>query len=172
MTEYLYDRENPKSNFRQRLTGIEGFFYGNPNMMERADMIGRWVICFCCVWFQISNYIFNENYPFFPLILDISKAKKQKHLCDFEYCVYLMVGVSVNIKYSYHVINVKQYLRTPVQRAIRTGARVARPPSHFWANQLTLFQPGDRLCPLYYQLPPSPNFHSFLQSWFKESEGF
>uniref|UniRef100_A0A7S3CUC5 Uncharacterized protein n=1 Tax=Strombidium rassoulzadegani TaxID=1082188 RepID=A0A7S3CUC5_9SPIT len=41
MTEYLYDRENPKSNFRQRLTGIEGFMYGNPNMNERADMIGR-----------------------------------------------------------------------------------------------------------------------------------
>ena len=38
-----------------------------------------------------------------------------------------MVGVSVNIKYSYHVINVKQYLRKPVQRAIRTGGRGARP---------------------------------------------
>ena len=41
MTEYLYDRENPKSHLRQRLTGIEGFMYGNPNMNERADMIGR-----------------------------------------------------------------------------------------------------------------------------------
>ena len=41
MTEYLYDRENPKSNFRQRLTGIEGLMYGNPNMNERVDMIGR-----------------------------------------------------------------------------------------------------------------------------------
>jgi len=41
MTEYLYDRENPKSHFRQRLMGIEGFMYGNPNMNERADMIGR-----------------------------------------------------------------------------------------------------------------------------------
>ncbi len=41
MTEYLYDRDHPKSNFRQRLTGIEGFMYGNPNMNERADMIGR-----------------------------------------------------------------------------------------------------------------------------------
>ena len=39
-----------------------------------------------------------------------------------------MVGVSVNIKYSYHVINVKQYLRTPVQRAIRTGGREAPLP--------------------------------------------
>ena len=54
-------------------------------------------------------------------MLDISRAKKQKYLRYFEYCVYLMVGVSVNIKYSYHVINVKQYLRTPVQRAIGTG---------------------------------------------------
>eukprot|EP00356_Strombidium_inclinatum_P002192 CAMPEP_0170480814 /NCGR_PEP_ID=MMETSP0208-20121228/1502_1 /TAXON_ID=197538 /ORGANISM="Strombidium inclinatum, Strain S3" /LENGTH=209 /DNA_ID=CAMNT_0010753411 /DNA_START=12 /DNA_END=641 /DNA_ORIENTATION=+ len=41
MTEYLYDRDHPKSNFRQRLTGIEGLMYGNPNMNERADMIGR-----------------------------------------------------------------------------------------------------------------------------------
>ena len=41
MTEYLYDRENPKSHFRQRLTGIEGLMFGNPNMHERADMIGR-----------------------------------------------------------------------------------------------------------------------------------
>ena len=41
MTEYLYDRDKPKSNMRQRLTGIEGFFYGVPNINERADMIGR-----------------------------------------------------------------------------------------------------------------------------------
>ena len=42
MTEYLYDRENPKSHFRQKLTGIEGLFYGVPNINERADMIGRY----------------------------------------------------------------------------------------------------------------------------------
>ena len=42
MTEYLYDRDNPKSVMRQRLTGIEGFFYGVPNINERADMIGRY----------------------------------------------------------------------------------------------------------------------------------
>ena len=41
MTEYLYDRDNPKSVMRQRLTGIEGFMYGVPNINERADMIGR-----------------------------------------------------------------------------------------------------------------------------------
>ena len=41
MTEYLYDRENPKSALQTRGTGIEGFMYGNPNMMERADMVGR-----------------------------------------------------------------------------------------------------------------------------------
>mmetsp|Transcript_2107 Transcript_2107/g.1432 ORF Transcript_2107/g.1432 Transcript_2107/m.1432 type:complete len:235 (+) Transcript_2107:37-741(+) len=41
MTEYLYDRDNPKSHFRQRLTGIEGLFFGVPNINERADMIGR-----------------------------------------------------------------------------------------------------------------------------------
>jgi len=41
MTEYLYDRNDPKSNFRQRLTGIEGLMYGVPNLKERADMVGR-----------------------------------------------------------------------------------------------------------------------------------
>ena len=41
MTEYLYDRNNPKSHFRQRLMGIEGMMYGLPNMNERAEMIGR-----------------------------------------------------------------------------------------------------------------------------------
>ena len=41
MTEYLYDRENPKSHLRQRLTGIEGFMMGVPNVYERVDMIGR-----------------------------------------------------------------------------------------------------------------------------------
>ena len=41
MTEYLYDRDNPKSVMRQKITGIEGFFYGVPNINERADMIGR-----------------------------------------------------------------------------------------------------------------------------------
>ena len=41
MTEYLYDRENPKSNLRQKLTGIEGLMYGVPNINERAEMINR-----------------------------------------------------------------------------------------------------------------------------------
>ena len=41
MTEYLYDRDNPKSHLRERGTGIEGFFYGVPNLNERADMVGR-----------------------------------------------------------------------------------------------------------------------------------
>lgn len=41
MTEYLYDRDNPKSLFRQRISGIQGLFYGVPNINERADMIGR-----------------------------------------------------------------------------------------------------------------------------------
>lgn len=41
MTEYLYDRDNPKSLFRGKQTGISGLFYGVPNINERADMIGR-----------------------------------------------------------------------------------------------------------------------------------
>ena len=46
MTEYLYDRDNPKSHFRQRISGIQGLFYGVPNINERADMIGRYLIYF------------------------------------------------------------------------------------------------------------------------------
>ncbi len=44
MTEYLYDRDNPKSHFRQRISGIQGLFYGVPNINERADMIGRYAL--------------------------------------------------------------------------------------------------------------------------------
>ena len=43
MTEYLYDRDNPKSHFRQRISGIQGLMHGVPNINERADMIGRYV---------------------------------------------------------------------------------------------------------------------------------
>ena len=43
MTEYLYDRDNPKSHFRQRISGIQGLFYGVSNINERADMIGRYI---------------------------------------------------------------------------------------------------------------------------------
>jgi hypothetical protein len=43
MTEYLYERDNPKSHFRQRITGIQGLFHGVPNINERADMIGRYI---------------------------------------------------------------------------------------------------------------------------------
>ena len=46
MTEYLYDRDNPKSHFRQRISGIQGLFYGVPNINERADMIGRYTMIF------------------------------------------------------------------------------------------------------------------------------
>lgn len=41
MTEYLYDRDNPKSALREKLTGIEGLMYGVPNISERAEMINR-----------------------------------------------------------------------------------------------------------------------------------
>ena len=46
MTEYLYERDHPKSRLRGRIMGIETFMYGNPNMNERADMIGRYVLQF------------------------------------------------------------------------------------------------------------------------------
>ena len=41
MTEHLYDRDNPKSKLRYKGTGVEGLFYGVPNINERAEMIGR-----------------------------------------------------------------------------------------------------------------------------------
>ena len=41
MTEHLYDRDNPKSVLRGKSTGIEGLFYGVPNINERAEMIYR-----------------------------------------------------------------------------------------------------------------------------------
>jgi hypothetical protein len=41
MTEYLYDRDNPKSHLRQRINGAQGFAFGVPNIYERADMVGR-----------------------------------------------------------------------------------------------------------------------------------
>ena len=44
MTEYLYDRDNPKSHFRQRISGIQGLMHGVPNINERADMIGRYLL--------------------------------------------------------------------------------------------------------------------------------
>lgn len=54
MTEYLYDRENPKSHFRQRISGIQGLFFGVPNINERADMIGRYASIFMVN--QFSTY--------------------------------------------------------------------------------------------------------------------
>ena len=41
MTEHLYDRDNPKSLLRYKGTGVEGLFYGVPNINERAEMIAR-----------------------------------------------------------------------------------------------------------------------------------
>ena len=41
MTEYLYDRDNPKSVLATKSTGIEGLYMGLPNMNERAEMIAR-----------------------------------------------------------------------------------------------------------------------------------
>ena len=39
--EHIYDRENPKSNIRYKGTGVDGLFYGVPNINERAEMIAR-----------------------------------------------------------------------------------------------------------------------------------
>ena len=41
MTEYLYDRDNPKSYLKERIHGAQGLFYGTPNINERAMMIYR-----------------------------------------------------------------------------------------------------------------------------------
>ena len=42
MTEYLYDKENPKSNLRYRSQGWESFYKGMPNHFERTELIGRY----------------------------------------------------------------------------------------------------------------------------------
>jgi hypothetical protein len=43
MTEYLYDKENPKSRLRYKPQGWESFYKGMPNHFERAEMIGRYL---------------------------------------------------------------------------------------------------------------------------------
>lgn len=42
MTEYLYDKENPKSRLRYKPQGWESFYRGMPNHFERAELIGRY----------------------------------------------------------------------------------------------------------------------------------
>jgi hypothetical protein len=42
MTEYLYDKENPKSRLRYKPQGWESFYRGMPNNYERAELIGRY----------------------------------------------------------------------------------------------------------------------------------
>lgn len=41
MTEYLYDKENPKSPLRNKPQGWESFYLGMPNHFERTEMITR-----------------------------------------------------------------------------------------------------------------------------------
>lgn len=41
MTEYLYDKENPKSHLRYKSQGWESFYRGMPNHFERSELIGR-----------------------------------------------------------------------------------------------------------------------------------
>ena len=41
MTEYLYDKENPKSLLKYKPQGWESFYRGMPNHYERVEMIGR-----------------------------------------------------------------------------------------------------------------------------------
>jgi hypothetical protein len=41
MTEYLYDKENPRSRLKSKPQGWESFYPGAPNTYERAEMITR-----------------------------------------------------------------------------------------------------------------------------------
>ena len=41
MTEYLYDKENPRSHLRFKPQGWESFYKGMPNNAERSEMIAR-----------------------------------------------------------------------------------------------------------------------------------
>jgi len=41
MTEYLYDKENPRSVLKSKPLGWSSFYPGMPNHFERVEMIGR-----------------------------------------------------------------------------------------------------------------------------------
>jgi hypothetical protein len=41
MTEYLYDKDNPKSILRYKPQGWESFYRNMPNQYERTEMIAR-----------------------------------------------------------------------------------------------------------------------------------
>lgn len=41
MTEYLYDKENPKSPLKSKNPGWSSFYKGVPNQFERTEMIAR-----------------------------------------------------------------------------------------------------------------------------------
>ena len=41
MTEYLYDKENPRSPLKFKSQGWESFYKGMPNHFERTEMIAR-----------------------------------------------------------------------------------------------------------------------------------
>ncbi len=41
MSEYLYDKENPRSPLRNKPQGWESFYPGMPNHFERTEMITR-----------------------------------------------------------------------------------------------------------------------------------
>ena len=69
-----------------------------------------------------------------------------------------MVGVSVNIKYSYHVINVKQYLRTPVQRAIRTGGVGGHGPLPVLGKSVNPISTRGQIMPTTMLVDPLPGF--------------
>ena len=42
MTEYLYDKENPRSPLRNKPQGWDSFYRGMPNHYERTEMITRY----------------------------------------------------------------------------------------------------------------------------------
>ena len=44
MTEYLYDKDSPKSRLMYKPQGWESFYRGMPNELERAELIGRYRI--------------------------------------------------------------------------------------------------------------------------------
>ena len=79
MTEYLYDRDNPKSHFRQRISGIQGLFYGVPNINERADMIGRYLI-----YFQKFNIFLIEHSLRRQMVISLSLLWPQESLVTWH----------------------------------------------------------------------------------------